>query len=600
MFTFLTKLYEMRTHFFGYVIGLLVGNFLALSEILYVRSNYWYFHTLSENHLLSSIFAGMLIYGIIISFLLGSTSLLVGLTIVRKPANKSPVNNFALVTGILISTFGFFLATKFLYYDFPGIFELYRYPFLIVGAILLLSIYYIGLTRISFLRNLGATIVSKTNSRFLIIPLLVTNLFFLPFALFFSSYELDNIGTPTGDHDKPPIVWISVSSLRPDFLSIYNKDVSYATPASSKLARDGVLYREVTTTSPSDPRSTYSMFTSKFPPVNGLSALNDTRSQKTPVSIASLLSQHDYRTIGITSRYSSASPLLSRGFDHFTGRKDWGIHNLKLLRYATQLFQIDPPTRSLTRWIQSTESSQVFLFAHYIYPLIPYHPPYPYSLLDSDYVGKASGDGSALTAIRDGRAFQSDEDLEHVESLYSGEVAYTERRIQSLLNALENAGLYEESLIILTAPHGETMTEHNQSVWFANVNSYQETLRVPLVIKYPENEPGGVQLEGPSTTLDLAPTVLREADIQIPSSMKGVPLQPESFESKNSVISVTNHVATIRKNSWKLIYRFRRENRQYELYNLREDPLEQNNRAEEREELVSELRSILTSSVNLD
>lgn len=589
----------MRTRFSGYVIGLLVGNFLALSEILYVRSNFWYFHTLSENHLLSSIFAGMLIYGIIISFLLGSTSLLASLALVRKPANKSPVNNFAIVTGILVSTFGFFLATKFLYYDFPGIFELYRYPYLIVGAVLLLSIYYFGVTRISSLQSLGATIVSKTNSRFLIIPLLVTNLFFLPFALFYSTYELDNIGTSPGDHDKPPIVWISVSSLRPDFLSVYNEEVSYATPATSKLARDGVLYRGVTTTSPSDPRSTYSMFTSKFPPVNGLSALNDTPDQKTPVSIASLLSQHNYSTIGITSRYSSASPLLSRGFDHFTGRKDWGIHNLKLLRYATQLFKIDPPTRFLNRWIQSTEGSQVFLFAHYIYPLIPYHPPYPYSLLDTDYVGKASGDGSALAAIRNDRAFQSDGDLEHVKSLYRGEVAYTERRIQSLLNALENAGLYEESLIILTAPHGETMTEHNQSVWFANVNSYQETLRVPLVIKYPENEPQGVKLEGPSTTLDLAPTILREASIQVPSSMEGEPLQPETFKSRDTVISLTSRVATIRKDEWKLIYRFRLKDSRYELYNLEKDSEERNNRAHHKPKLRSELKSLLLQKTSL-
>ena len=112
---------------------------------------------------------------------------------------------------------------------------------------------------------------------------------------------------------------------------------------------------------------------------------------------------------------------------------------------------------------------------HYFDPHTPYDPPAPF---DRIYEG----------------------------SPYDGEIAYTDQCLGSLFEEMEKLNLLENTCIILVADHGEGLWEHNEQT--PGLFIYDTTLRVPLIISYPNLFPKGNKINSLVGTVDILPTIL--------------------------------------------------------------------------------------------
>ena len=183
-------------------------------------------------------------------------------------------------------------------------------------------------------------------------------------------------------------------------------------------------------------------------------------------------------------------------------------------------------------------------------------------------------------------------------------VGYVDACVGVVLDALQAAGLLEETLVVLTADHGEMLGEHEMiAKWFS---LYDEALRVPLILRLPGGRHASLRLEHDTELVDLAPTLLEAAGVRPPPQPEleanGIPHEPLSGRSllplladprashKEAVFSMTENGRMIRADGWKLVLYAERPCFNYpdtlfdgadqagELYDLTEDPGEHRNR----------------------
>jgi len=115
-------------------------------------------------------------------------------------------------------------------------------------------------------------------------------------------------------------------------------------------------------------------------------------------------------------------------------------------------------------------------------------------------------------------------DLDWFLAWYDAEILYMDRQVGQLLDTLEDCGIDEETLVILLADHGEQFGE--QDMFFDHPGIYEETQRVPLVVRWPKSWRGGQVCEALASNCDLVPTILAAAGIDAPGECDGADLAP--------------------------------------------------------------------------
>jgi len=249
-------------------------------------------------------------------------------------------------------------------------------------------------------------------------------------------------------------------------------------------------------------------------------------------------------------------------------------------------------TREAIQWIDDHQGKPFFLYLHFHAPHAPYRPPF--SDMWATYPGLEAFDsyGSVL------------------KWLYRATVHYTDRYVETVVKALEERGLLENTHILLTADHGE-----NQEVRVYGENEigpayegafhdhgatlYNDEIRVPLVIRSPERTEGHAYSTFVSG-LDIGPTLLERAGLAIPSWCTGISLQSaieSQLEPSGTRVLVTEGFesrAILVQDRWKYIREYvPTEKRLYpphryelvaaevfseeQLYDIRMDPLERKN-----------------------
>jgi len=339
---------------------------------------------------------------------------------------------------------------------------------------------------------------------------------------------------PPDLRDKPNIIVIVADALRADRLSCYTQCpadgyTKNQTPQIDALARDGVLYREMSAqaswTKPSVGTILTSLYPSSHQAVHAESQL-----PAAATALAEVLSVNGYRTAGlVTNAYITPLFGFDQGFDSYvylepddpffapSAATRLAIHRAlmrtDLGRWQRQTFgtwpgpyyrEAEVVNAHLLPWLEAQRTGRFFVYVHYMDPHTPYfrHP----------YDGTAFMD--ALPPDQAG----------WVSSLYDGEVVYLDAHLGALFDALKTWGLYDDALIVFTADHGEEFFEHGG--WGHGATLYEEQLRVPLIVKYPGGQYAGTVDEGCARSLDLAPTVLDVTGIPIPGTMQGVSLRP--------------------------------------------------------------------------
>jgi arylsulfatase A-like enzyme len=184
--------------------------------------------------------------------------------------------------------------------------------------------------------------------------------------------------------------------------------------------------------------------------------------------------------------------------------------------------------------------------------------------------------------------------------LYAGEIEYLDRNIAALVAKLRELGVYDDTVIILTADHGEEFQEHGG--WWHGLTLYDEQIRVPMIAKWAKRQPVVIEDAGDhlARLIDVAPTLIARAGAAIPDAMQGRDLAlgfGATSEKDQLAFSEEDHegnvVRSIRSMDWKLIEANEDNPRGLpatELFEVGSDPQELQNRIDERAALAAELR----------
>jgi len=168
--------------------------------------------------------------------------------------------------------------------------------------------------------------------------------------------------------------------------------------------------------------------------------------------------------------------------------------------------------------------------------------------------------------------------------LYKGDVAYLDANLGHLFARLKELGLYDDSVVLVTADHGEEFQDHGG--WWHGATLYQEAMHVPLLIKRAHESRGGVADPQPARSLDIAPTLMAAAGLAAPASFSGRNLfatpdgDPQALFAEEDFEG--NVLASLRVGPWKIITANGDNPRglaPVELYDLGQDPGEQRNLA---------------------
>ena len=180
------------------------------------------------------------------------------------------------------------------------------------------------------------------------------------------------------------------------------------------------------------------------------------------------------------------------------------------------------------------------------------------------------------------------------------------------MNGLSKAGLLEETLVVITADHGEGLGDHGY--WFEHGDQlFDEALRVPLLI-VGSGIPSNQRIDDQVQNIDLLPTILSWAGVPVPREIDGQNLLPlmRAQESGREYVfaesgrdfhaapwrgfaGTDGYLRMVRSNEWKLIYTPRHMAHHLELFNLRDDPKEQINIVDQHPEIVDEMVDQLRS-----
>jgi arylsulfatase A-like enzyme len=397
---------------------------------------------------------------------------------------------------------------------------------------------------------------------------------------------------------KPNVIVFGIDSLRRDFMSSYGYH-RLTTPHIDKIASEGVLFENHFSPSIPTTPAYAAMLTGMDCFGTDVVALRHEGPLGSHVkTLAEILGENGYNTtcVGFTGNPSS------RGFENYLDYEAWIPDETGRCPKAENLNAVAIP--ELKRLAE--EEKPFFLFLRHMDPHSPYLPPRPFERIfydgneyDSEnksmepvYQFKPHAD-FLKSWIPDGVT-----DEKYVCAQYEGAVAYMDTCIQNIFATVEALGLEEETLIVITSDHGETLYEHD--CYFDHHGLYDNTLTVPLIFKFPGKIPAGKRFPNVSMIQDITPTILELLQIDTGIDFNGQSLvNVTKGEDINRVSEFYLTECTwMRKHGWrtpqwKLIqalepdFHFKPE---IELYNLIEDPEENNNVADQFPETVEQLQ----------
>ncbi len=291
---------------------------------------------------------------------------------------------------------------------------------------------------------------------------------FIPLIIFLSAVFLISCASSEA---CPNLIIITVDTLRADRLGCYGY-FRNTSPFIDSFSEECVLFENTITPMATTLPAHISIMTSMNPYSHGVKAntehLGVTLSTgKGLLTLAQALKEIGYDTAGFVSATSVKSHTgIAAGFDFFNEPE--GSE-----RTAENL------NNSVLKWLSKRDQKKpLFLWMHYFDPHGPYLPPPPFRT-------KFSNDSELFKYLKDRGVKELNEFTTGINNLYDGEVSYVDSQLKAFMSKMKESGLYNKSLIILTADHGEGLGQHN---WIDHGRIYNEQLYVPLMIKFPDNK----------------------------------------------------------------------------------------------------------------
>ena len=404
------------------------------------------------------------------------------------------------------------------------------------------------------------------------------------------------------NNTPPNIIWFSIDTLRAKSLKAYNYDKETA-PTISQLARQGVVFESAIAQGPVTQISHFSMLTGTYPFKHKILTI-DLKNRLSPnIKIAAeYFKENGYSTI--LSGFFEGNPALNPDFG--------------LKRGADHLIPHDPLKNTEQRKIvvntlneMALSKKPIFAFFHTQMVHGPYLPSQECLEENKDrYTGKMLWNESSLINLfknfprpsswaqdknwEYGNLFfhlvdmSSQQDLKQLRWLYDGAIRCMDNELNHFLASIKNTlPSPDNTIIIITADHGESLGEHN---YLQHGNMTEENLKVPLIITFPNKK--GLRIQAPVRSIDILPSILDYLGIKIPEYIDGksfLPLLDHPEQKVHFDYAFTHHRDSYAVYHQQFKYIFNKGDE--ELYDLSNDPNEQKNLITEQPDTAYQLES---------
>jgi arylsulfatase A-like enzyme len=379
-------------------------------------------------------------------------------------------------------------------------------------------------------------------------------------------------GTASGEKrpERPNLILYLIDTLRADRVGA-TRAGEPLTPNIDAFARESTVFENAIAQAPWTRPSVASIFTGLGPLAHGV--------QKT---------DHKLPPEAITL----AERLHAAGYGTAAFSTNWHVHKQSGLDQGFAFFDFSDQSPSdqlnerVVRWLDTRPQPPFLLYVHALDPHSPYTPPPEYRKRFAPDARAEAGYVFDLKRISQAHGQERRRLIAELPPLYDAEVAFNDHSFGAFLDALRRRGLYEKSLIVLVSDHGEEFDEHGD---FGHANNlYNETLNIPLIVKWP-GQRQGKQVRSLAQHVDLLPTLLRAAGLQTPHGLPGIDLaqiaasgeDPEALAGRRAISHLHyrgREGVSVVHAGWKLIHPLTRELSETSQLYRRTDPAERTNR----------------------
>jgi len=362
--------------------------------------------------------------------------------------------------------------------------------------------------------------------------------------------------------DNLNVLVVTLDTLRADRVGCYGYSKA-KTPHLDELANIGVMFDHSVCQAPLTLPSHASLFTGLYPHYhqvrdNGAYYLDERFN-----TLAEVFKENEYKTAAFIGAFPVDSRFgLDQGFDVYDDqfKEEEKFKTFNSERRAEEVFV------SFKGWLLENSHHKFFAWVHYYDPHLPYDPPSPYKEQFSDP--------------------------------YDGEVAYTDFYVGKIIELLKEKGVFENTLIVIVGDHGEGLGDHREIDH--GIFLYDTTLKVPLIFCAPQNLPSAKIIGHQVRLIDVFPTVLDLLEIAIPEEVQGESLIPHvEGRNKKDLVSYVETVHPKEMFRWAELKGIVDGRMKFidapkpELYDLKTDPMEENNLYLEERQIAARMKKEL-------
>jgi arylsulfatase A-like enzyme len=394
----------------------------------------------------------------------------------------------------------------------------------------------------------------------------------------------------------PNLLLISIDTLRADVLGCYGSTRN-TSPTIDRLAREGTRFADCSSTAPWTLPAHASLLTGTYPTTHGVKN-HERRLDPAHATLATRLLDRGFETRAIVNSHHLGDPRygLQEGF-----------------RETTYIAELDASTRTVANCGEEVNARAAaalasmrqpfFLFLHYYDAHTAYRAGEPYDgMFVEPYDGPMKATTRQLSRYRIRGQDITGRDGRFLRQRYEAEVRRVDDLVEVLLARLDELGLAENTIVVLTSDHGEEFGERGGAMH--GRSQYQEVLHVPLIIKGPGLATNRVVQE-PVSLIDVAPTILGALDPRDETGFEGIDLsgtlRGEVFPAVERLLfAEADHENWIDRKSYADVVRMVRLGRaklcynevldRFELFDLELDPAELHDRLAEEPELARRLK----------
>ncbi len=396
---------------------------------------------------------------------------------------------------------------------------------------------------------------------------------------------------PPGDANKPNVLLLILDATRADHFSGYGYPRA-TTPHMDEIAQQGALFEHAYSTSHWTHPGHTAILTGK---IGRVPPHSRRAGGQPPKSLAEILAQQGYATYASSANSMWFTPKagLGRGVARFNvyfdtlgdavGRAYFGKALLVIFRDQGGWF--DSPWRKrpprshqqLLDWVEkSWQLSRPFFAAiNYMETHDPYWPPEPFTHHFNSGITRRG-----LAALHEGtfvRSNLTESQNQMVVDAYDSSLAYLDDEMGKLFAELNRRGLLENTLLLITADHGEALGEEGQHGHVTPILR-QEVSRVPLIVRFPGRVPAGLRMSQPVSVNQIPATVASLLGLGaaegLPAALSFDPATPTS-----GALIVGSGRAAVADGKWFLLENSR--NGRHFLYDMHSDPAQKNNLADD-------------------